>query len=222
MKIIGGIATILSREDILKRVLDSIVPQVDMLFVALNGYDKEPEWLHKTYNINCVKVTTILSDNSKGDAMKFAMADIPDCYFLSFDDDLQYPTGYVEKMVGGVEKYKALVSLHGRKYSKGADFKHWVGNYRCLNTVERDVYVNLIGSGCAAFSTNQLRLSLDMFETTNKADCYLSRAASQQGVPMVVLAHQRDYLTYLHPKDTIWTQTKNYSVHNQILRSYIK
>jgi len=54
------------------------------------------------------------------------------------------------------------------------------------------------------------------------ADCYLSRQASLQGIPMVVLAHKSDYLRYLSPKTTIWQQTRDYSLHTKILQSYIK
>ena len=209
-------ASIPEREHNLSVVVNRILPQVDRLFVALNDYDHIPWWLDND------KIEVFSLDNSLGDAAKFYNIENVFGYYLALDDDLAVPQGYVKKMIEGVDKYEGLVSLHGRKYLS-PNFKNWAGNYNCLRTVSDDVRVNLIGSGCCAFHTKSIELKLSDFKTPNMADLYLSRVAALQNKPMVVLKHEQGYLRYLKPEGkTIWQETKDYTPHNEILRSYIK
>lgn len=218
MKTIVGIATLKIREESFKQTILSLYDQVDSIAAVLNLYEKVPEWLKGLSKVEC-----ILSDNSLGDAGKFWYAATPDRVYLACDDDLLYPKGYVSYMLSGVEKYNGLVSLHGRKYlSPVTHFKKYAYAYRCLGTVTEDVPVNFIGSGCCAFDTNRLELHLSDFRRSNMADVWLSKAAKEQGVPMVVLKHDTGYLKYITPKgDTIWNATRDYSFHTSILRSFI-
>jgi len=217
MKRIVGIASIPSRREMLIKVVGSLSPQADIVHVALNGYTEIPKELDSFGNVECE-----ILDNSLGDSAKFLHADIPDVVYFGCDDDLIFPIGYCDYLQQGMEKYNGLVSLHGRKYLPRSHFKQWVGNYRCLNNVSEDVHVNLVGSGVCCFSTNRLKLHISDFKTPNMADCYLSRTASLQGIPMMVLAHKCNYLRYLYPVGTIWERTKDYSIQTAVLRSYIK
>ena len=205
------------RKELLILVINSLLPQVDKIHVALNGYKEIPEAL-----VGLDKVECEILDNSLGDSAKFLHADIPDVVYFGCDDDLLYPMGYCDYLQARMEYYNGLVSLHGRKYLPRSTFKQWVGNYRCLNNVDQDVKVNLVGSGVCCFNTSRLEVTIRDFKTRNMADCYLSRCASLQGVPMTVLAHKSNYLTYLSPKNTIWQSTHDYSIHTAVLRSYIK
>jgi hypothetical protein len=216
--IIAGIASIPAREQMLEKVIDSLTFQCNVVYVTLNAYDHVPEYFSKYDNVHYE-----FGDNSKGDAMKFAMADSTDGVYLGCDDDLLYPRGYVQKMIEGVDKYNGLVSLHGRIYPiPVTDFRRWIGNYRCLGMVRSDTPVNLIGSGCCAFRTSRLKVTISDFQTRNMADLWLSKLAIEQEVPIWVLAHKRDYLQYLKPENTIWQNVKDFSVHTKILQSFLK
>jgi hypothetical protein len=127
-------------------------------------------------------------------------------------------------MISGVEKYNGVVSLHGRIYPRPfVGFKRWKYAYRCLNSVNGDVHVNFIGSGCAAFNTKRLSLSIEDFKLPHMADVWLSMACNKQGVPMTVLAHKQGYLQYLGTNGkTIWENTKSYDKHNAIMKSFLK
>jgi len=213
-----GLASIEPRKELLIPVVNSLLPQVDKVHVALNGYKEIPEALRNLRNVECE-----ILDNSLGDSAKFLhVGDYDDCYYFGVDDDLVYPPAYCDQLQDGVNRYNALVSLHGRLYPPQPAFKRWIGNYRCLNNVSSDVKVNLVGSGVCCFNTSRLKLHISDFKTPNMADCYLSRTAFLQGVPMMVLAHKADYLRYLYPVGTIWERTRDYSVHTAVLRSYIK
>jgi glycosyltransferase involved in cell wall biosynthesis len=81
----AGLATIPGREKMMKKAVESMLPQVDHIYISLNNYTKIPAWMdHK-------KITAIFNNNSKGDSSKFSMANYVDGFFFSIDDDLIYP-----------------------------------------------------------------------------------------------------------------------------------
>ena len=217
--IVAGIATIKEREHLLKRALKSIYPQVDKVFAVLNNYDKVPDWIASMPNVQA-----IVSPNTYGDAGKFlSVSKCEDCYFLAIDDDFIYPQSYAQYMISGVDRY-GIVSLHGRMYPRPfVDYKHWIANYRCLGSVGKDVPVDLLGTGCAAFHTKRFKVDIKDFPYRNMADVFVSVLAHQQNVPMWVLAHSRGYLHYLFPKgETIWqTEVKDTSRQTELLRQVL-
>jgi hypothetical protein len=215
--VIVQIATLPDREAMLWQTVKSLYQQADAFYIMLNGHTEEPRIPDPSG-----KIRYELLDNSLGDAAKFKDVEKRDGYFFAIDDDLIAPNSYIEYLKRGIDKYNGLVSLHGRNYPPNPTFKKWVGNYRCLNTVPHNVNVNFIGSGCCGFHTDRLKLKLSDFPTKNMADCYLSRAAYLQGIPMVVLAHKQGYLQYMSPPTTIWDQTRDYTLHNRVLQSYLK
>jgi hypothetical protein len=213
-----GICSVPEREKDLEKVLDSLYRQVDHIACVLNGYDHVPNFVYKYGNVWWFSET-----GENGDKEKFATIDNTHGYYVTWDDDLIAPPDAIQKLIEGVDKYNGLCSFHGRTYlSPVVSFHKWAGNYRCLGNVSEDVKVNFIGSGCACFHTDRLKLSFEDFKLPNMADCYLSRQASLQGVPMMVLKHTKDMLTYTNPKSTIWKTTRDYSEQTKILQSYVK
>ena len=219
-KRIVGIASVPQRKESLLTVVASIKDQVDEIFIALNGYPSVPEELHEVRNAKYA-----IFDNSQMDLMKFYVAGDVDGYFFGLDDDLRVSEGYVDYLQRGVGAYHGVVSLHGRYYQPPVThFKRWSRNYRCLNAVEHDAMVNFIGSGCCAFHTDSLKVDIRDFKYPGMADCYLSRLAFTQGVPMFVLKHRiGQYLEYIPPLKgtTLWETNKDYTHQTEILKSYL-
>ncbi len=218
---VGGLATVPSRIDTLKQVIDSIAPQLDLLYIVLNGHREVPQWLKEVGNVKY-----IVSDNKYADSAKFMFCEKhPNVYYFGLDDDLIMPNGYVNEMIEGVNRYRGVVSLHGRKYPRPfISFTKWEANYRCLNTVREDVFVDLVGTGVCAFNTSRLRVILDDFPEPNMADIWLSKLAWGQGVPLVVLKHDMGYLKYLPQKTTIWHQQAKtkFEKQTEILKLFLK
>jgi hypothetical protein len=216
---IAGIATLKEREDSFKRTIESIYPQVDRIVAILNYYETIPDWIKSLNKIEAIPMLNELKDSGK-----FWYANIPDVIYFGCDDDLLYPMGYCDYLVEGVAKYNGLVSLHGKKYlAPVTGFKKWAGNYRCLGTVSDDVRVNVVGSGCCAFDTNRIHVHMPQFKIHGMADIWMSKIATEQWVPIMVLKHNTGYLRYTNiTTPTIWGTTKDYTEHTKILRSFIK
>lgn len=210
MKTICGIATIPEREDFLKRVLESIFPQVDKLIICLNNYEKVPDWLNRYLYPD---VEWYLSDNKHGDAGKFLkIDDIKEGIYLTIDDDLIYPPGYVHYMKQGLQLTEgSVVSLHGSFFEEFPIHSYYKSKITapCLETTFMPIHCHIPGTGCMAFDVRKLNVSLQDFPQPNMADIWMGILCQRQMMPCIVLPHPKGYLTYnkdLHLKDTIWGQ----------------
>ena len=201
-------------------VVGAVASQCDKVVVALNGYDHFPQELSRYSNVECH-----LLDNSLGDGAKFLTVADTQGYYLSLDDDLLAPPTFVEDLISGIDRYNGCVSFHGKTYKPPfRTFKKPTAVHRCLSGVSLDVQVDFIGSGCAGFHTDRLKLSIDMFKIPNMADVWLSQACTRQMIPMYALAHDRGYFTYLPPKGkTIWEMFSGATpVQDKIMRTFLK
>lgn len=157
--------------------------------------------------------------------MKFYGADKTDGYYLTIDDDLTVSPGYVKYLISKVDQYNALVSFHGKHYRPPVPtYRSWIGNYRCLDDVPQDTLVNFVGSGCCAFHTSRLKISIDDFPRPNMADIFTSKVATDQGVPIYVVKHRKGCMKYISPAQgtTIWETTKDYSYQLKVMNSFLK
>lgn len=212
------LATIPSRETTLKLVLDSIVPFVDHTFVSLNGYGYVPAWLSEY-----PAVTVNVTDNSRGDAFKFSRVNDVSGLVYILDDDLLYGHGFFTLLHQKVNQYNCPVSLHGKVYPRPVvKFKSIKENYRCLGTVVGDHPVDVIGTGVLCYRTDMVKLSLEDFKLPNMSDIWFSKICHEQGAKLVVAEHKIGIVRYLNPPTTIWTDTKDYTVHDRLLKEFLK
>ena len=215
--ITAQLCTIEERQHSFSLTYKSIRPQVDVMVVMLNGF-KEKEYVYD-YNVQWIFRT-----NDMTDANKFYHIEDVEGYVVICDDDLLYPPDYVKKMIAGVDKYKCVVSLHGRTYKKPfQDFYHIERNYRCLGTVLKDVEVDICGSGVMAYHTDFLKLKYSDFELPNMADVFVSKIAHQQKVKMMVLAHKEGYLKHTTHAETIFRieNDKKFVRQTEILKTFL-
>lgn len=202
-KIYVNMASIPDRESALNRVVDSMIDQVDYLNVYLNGYVYIPDFLKHPK----ISVVRSQDEGDNGDAGKFFWSDKVSGYYLTIDDDILYPPGYVAKLVEGIEKRnrKVAVGVHGDIYSD--DMRYWtksiIKSCYFMNKLDRDTPVCVLGTGAAAYHTDTLSLTPDFFEFPNMADAWFALACHRQAVPRIVLAHPQNYLQMLKvPNET--------------------
>lgn len=220
-KRIAQVASIPGRVETLKLTVGSLLPQTDMIFVALNGYEEVPEFL-----TNDRKIFYALMDNSLGDAAKFYDADQRNGYLLTCDDDLIYPQGYVSYMIEGVKRHGGVVSLLGKRYDQRpilSSRSGYTSLYRCLTHVNKDVEVHLGGTGAMAYHTDSLKLTTDSFPKPNMADIWVAKAAAEQGVKITALAHPARYVKHRRYSRRIWiTERHNDAYQTEVLNSFLK
>ena len=203
--VLASLATIPERQAALHNVIRNILPQVDRLRVFLNNFDYIPE---------CLEHPKIdLAESSKygdlGDSGKFFWSATDQGYLLSCDDDLVYPPNYVARVLCAVERYNrnAVVGFHGillkkqvRSYYRDRTIFHF------SQGLEHDQSVHILGSGCAAWCSDCLTLSLDEFRVPNMADIWLGRACQRQEIPVITIARKPHWLGAQPIADTIYNK----------------
>jgi len=192
-KVIAGMATIIGRIESLKESIASLLPQVDKLYIRLNGYTSIPDCC-KHHKI----IASIDVENSLGDAGKFL--NLHESGFLFFcDDDLIYPPDYVKQFITAIESNnrKAIITIHGREFRNFPVHSYYHDNSNkisCLNTQLFEQYLHVPGTGVTAFHSSTIKLSLADFKRSNMADIWLGIAAQKNKVPIIAIAHRKGWI----------------------------
>lgn len=196
--VIACLASIPQRRESLINTVKSLAPQVDRIFVALNGYTDAPaEVREHSYVIN---------KTNRGDAAKFQLyTKNPNAAtrWLFCDDDLIYPPDYVAQCLMHLVRYPdAVLSYHGRRMGVrpvGSYYRDRLKAYRCL--FEVNGYHNLgtsgtLGSGVMFFKANTLKIKDRDFKFKNMADIWAAKFAIEQGRQLIVCPHPKDWIKY--------------------------
>jgi len=203
-KIVAGVASFPEREKIFQSTVESILPQVDHLYVYLNKYEYIPDFL------NSGKITVFLSqefEDLSANGKVFFLDKLKSCYFFSIDDDILYPSNYISQMINCLEKYenKVAVSVHGSIFPSKVDwyFERY-SLYPFQRKLETDKFVTLIGSGTFAFHTDILQSNFSDFYPDVMVDLNFSILARNQGIPLVCIARPEMWLKALATGDGLY------------------
>ncbi|MFC5577114.1 glycosyltransferase family 2 protein [Lysobacter niabensis] len=193
-------ATYPPREEKLRDVVASLLPQVDRIYVYLNEYSEVPSFLRHS------RITTVIGKQDLRDNGKFFFSnEVPRGYCFTVDDDIAYPPDYVQAMIRKLEFYerKAVVGLHGTVYAKPV--RSFFKGRTLLHFEESlgvDTVVNQLGTGTVAFHTDLWRPELKWFETTGMADVWLAVHARQLRIPLISVARDAQWLQPIGAEET--------------------
>lgn len=225
-QIICGLATIPGRKDSLEETVNSILPQVDKLIVYQNNFKDIYSFLESP------KIDVISSLDTgidMGDAGKFyKINSYPNHYYFSIDDDLIYPDDYVEKMLKKLKSYddSIIVTLHGRILKKNAKsyYKDIEENFRCLDQVVEDRFIHFGGTGVMAFHTSKFNMGFDTCKAPNMADIWVGLLARKEGIPILVVGHEANWLKYsekFNQDETIYrTYKSKHGIQDRSIQSF--
>ena len=199
-------ATVPWRKESLEKVVNSLLPQIDMLNIYLNGWEKIPSFLeHK-------KINAVLSQNEIGDIGakgKFYWCEKVIGIHITVDDDILYPVDYVEKILDGIDRNKkSVVTFHGSiltspHFSEKQTVSHFARDSAS------DIPVTIGGTGVMAYSTTDVKIDLESFKCDFWADGWFAIQTKAQKIPIVSLKHDADWLKPLDISGpTIWKLNK--------------
>lgn len=205
-RITANIATMPERLPLLKKMLKSIDGQFDVVRICLNNFKEVPDFSFMKTEVMAVIPEKDLTDNGK---FLFIPSGESEVYF-TLDDDLLYPSNYVAVTLANLKKYfPAAVTYHGRKL-KGIGLRYYRDHFafRCLGNVDRDLLIDVAGTGVTAFDTEVLKLSALMAYCENQkmSDLVFSLEVAKLRGKIALCAHKAGWLGYLEPENTIWDQ----------------
>jgi len=216
---IASVATFSDRIGIIEDTINSLVNQVDLIFIYANDY---PSYVNarKILHGNVKKLKgPDLTDRGKF----FICSELQgqDYVFFACDDDLIYPPDYVKRTCCYLQQNdnKVILSYHGKKltheklksYYQNPNNKNDIINYRCLGYVDQNQTVDIIGTGVMAFHVPYfcpLNLKQNMM-----ADIEISILAKNQNKKLLVAAHEKNWIKYnpkMTNKWTIWDHFQQY------------
>lgn len=117
-------------------------------------------------------------------------------YIALFDDDLIYPSDYLQYMIGGCERYDSYVSLHGVILHERPIRSYYADRhvYRGLGTVINNYEVD-IASSCFAlfkreiFPEDMIKEIYERSPMDSMDDIWMSFLAKNVSIKRMVLAH---------------------------------
>lgn len=184
-KVIASLATIPSRSTHLQTVVNSIINQVDFLYIFLNNYQTIPNFLYQEK----IQFFTSQEFGDKGDINKFYALQNKEGYLLALDDDLFYPKDYIKVMVEKIDCYQrsAFICVHGnivpkkilRSYYQEKKGVHY------MRKLDNDMHVDVPGTGTIAFHSNIYQVNLNDFKYPNMTDIWIFKIARERNIPVI-------------------------------------
>lgn len=208
----GVVATICilpERLDAARLTLKSLSPQVDKIYVCLNDFEKIPPEIERFKNVEVIYV-----GENIGAVGRFSRLPKIDCHLISCDDDLVYPSTYVDDFLAAHENNKELVFTHHGKniVNQMLDYKA-----RCLHKSTYSGPIEIIGVGVSFFPKGKTDWTEYMLEEPmNQTDIHVSVMMDLLGYKAKSIPHSSKYFKYLKPPTgtTIWERETRF--HNLV------
>lgn len=201
-QILAVIATVPGREVALETCLQSLRPQVTELRVICHDVPKAPACVLRLAD------SWTCEPDIHGANDKMRWADRWEGMYLACDDDLLYPPDYAATMLRWVRRFKgkALVTGHGRILNPRAKTFQDVKRKWPPREANDGAWLNYPGACALGFDT---RLGVpSVYVGKNNEEPQLARWAQRHRVPIWLVPHPADWLTWLlgsgDPVPTIW------------------
>lgn len=176
MKIVLGMATTNERLEFANKAIESIYKQVDT-FHLYNNSERED-----------------LTDNAKYYGLSLHQ-DEPIIY-LTADDDIIYPDGYVDSIANAIDKHCYIVSHHGR-ILKGLSKDYYKDHFAVgfFQESRKECLLDVYGDGVAGFCTSYFN-PLEMLTTDVRmmSDTLVSKMMWEQGKHALLLKHEANWI----------------------------
>jgi len=196
-------ATVPTRRSSFSVAFNSIINQVDCLYLYLDGHSEVPEPAR-----NNPRVVPILSTELPGLASdgKFAgiYREMVPALYLGLDDDIEYPPEYVFTLRAQLEARggRAVVGYHGSLLH--TPFRSYCYDrtvYSFGSALDNSRQVDVLSTGTVMFDLAELRFDVRGWSRTGN-DLHFATEAQKRGLPLVCLAHPANFLRPIEVEQT--------------------
>lgn len=203
-EVTGSMVTIPSRAPILKKVIKSIITQVDHLNIYLNNFEKIPNFLLNPK----IEIYRSQDHGDIADNGKFFKANQLEGFHFTFDDDIQYPSDYVEIYLNKLKdyQYQAAIGTHGIELKEGFIRYYDISSRKNINFYKEnpiDRYVHIIGTGTLGYHTSLLNFDLSEVDETHMIDIFFGLHCQKNSVPAICIERAANWLQEIEtPSET--------------------
>lgn len=187
------LATFPPRAPILMQTVDTILPQVDRLFICLNLYAEVPAALRDD-----PKIEAMIPAEDLKDAGKFAFPPDPDDMVFTIDDDILYPPDYVARTLRAFDRLDPagdVVGYLGNAWvTKPQQQRQGWRNFMFHKAAPQIFKVDVIGSGTACQLGRNLPTLDQIAPAAGFVDLRHARLHTRAGRRMWILPREAGYL----------------------------
>ena len=206
--VIGTLATMPTRISSLHKMIEGVLPQIDRLYVFLDGFNNVPEVLQN--KSKCIPIMI-----SSGDRLHHANRFLVPFLFgsaaivVSFDDDILYPPSYVRVLREALRQYqyRAVVGIHGDIFLP--PHRSCVRDritYHFSTPLAVDTTVHQLGGGTVAFLSTMLQFNPELWRHPRYNDLCLAAESIKANLPMISLRRGDAWLQPIAQQqpDSVW------------------
>jgi hypothetical protein len=201
-------STIRSRAHTLSTALESILPQVDRLYLFLDKHDDVPKTLPADPKLIPLLPAQYGPFGGNGKFAGLELLTEPALYFC-FDDDIHYPPIYVKWMTLALRRhhFRALVGVHGMVFRP--PHESYLRDRRTLHfqmARSLDCFVDELGSGTLAFHTDAIKLRPRTWQHHDMSDLMVAIEAVEQRIPRIAVRRPEKFLRAIEENqaDSFW------------------
>lgn len=205
---IGGMATMPTRAHTLLKAMETILPQVDRLYLFLDKYEDVPATLPADPKLVPLLPARFGPLAAEGKFLGLELLTEPGLYFC-FDDDIYYPPIYVKSMTLALRRhhFRALVGVHGTVFRP--PHQSYLRDRRTLHFHagrSLDCHVDELGTGTLAFHTGCVQLKPRTWLHHGMADLMVAIEAVQQRIPRIAVRRPASFLRAIeqNQSDSLW------------------
>ena len=211
LPVVGAMATMSSRTGTFPAALASVLPQVDRLYLFLDGFESIPAEIRAQEK--CFAVVTREPGNLHASSRFLAPRLFgSDAVICLFDDDILYPEGYVQRIAAALDEFggEALVGFHAflylpphRSYVRD---RLMIGFPRSLTAPRR---VHELGSGTLGFLSSRFSPDPTSWRYHDVDDLYVAAEANRSGLFKIALPRPQGWIRPLaaNQEDSLWRAT---------------
>ncbi len=199
-----GMASIPSRVDSLRQVVEALLPQVTELGVYLNNWDAVPEFLKNPK----IRVARSQDHGDVRDNGKFFWVEKTNArYYATVDDDINYPKDYIAQLIRYQNKLGGTyaVGVHGTTYPNPVvkllryrSLVHFMDPYNAF------VPVDLLGTGTLLFERAYWNLKYSELGTPGMADVWFGVAAQKRNFGLWVIPRKAKWMTAIEQEQEVF------------------
>jgi hypothetical protein len=210
-----------SRAETFEKVVDRILPQVDLLYVFLDNFSEIPRFLREEPKIVVNRSQEVGDFHAAGRCLALEALRHPSIVIL-IDDDILYPKDYVHKLVQALAEFngEVIVGVHGRIFFPPYEsYLQDVVSFHFAGALKHHTIVDELGAGTCAFLSSVITFNVREWERHDANDISHAIEAQKQGVQRVCIKRRKRWLApYAQDqKGSLWATTRKDPSHKSAL-----
>jgi hypothetical protein len=208
----AAISTMPTRAAGFEIVVRAILDQVNMMFVYLDHFENVPTFLKDNPKI------MVFRSEECGDyhaSSRFLILEevLPPSVVLIVDDDIYYPSNYVESLVSSLAAFggNAVVGVHGKiflpphtSYVSDAHVIHFASGS------EANTHCHELGAGTVAFISSKFNFRVSSWKSNEMDDISFAIEAQKLDIPRIAIQRPHNWLMAIEENqpDSLWRKTQ--------------